>query len=136
MTDPDGGTPFVLYRKDRVSFLNSSTELREHRLQPESTTRRVVASCCLAPMFLEFESGHWLSLYAWRLPQESRPEIEVRTMTRDAPPGLKFSDGVPSPRSHTIGFMARLLWAWVLMGFRSGKIQVDGTPLPGDSERT
>ena len=68
----------------------------------------------------------WLSLYAWRLAKDLRPTIEVRTMTRDVPPGVNFSDGILSPRTHTIGFMARLFWAWVLMGFRSGRVEAGG----------
>jgi hypothetical protein len=83
-------------------------------------------------MFLEFEGGHWLSLYAWRLANDRRPAIELRTMTRDAPPGSAFSDEIPSARTQSIGFMAKLFWAWVLMGFRSAKIEVSGPPLRSD----
>lgn len=136
MTDPDGGTPFVLYRKDRVHLSDVPAELREHRLRPESSTRRVVTSCCQTPMFLEFASGHWLSLYARRLKEDRRPPLELRTMTRDAPPGSAFSDDIPSPRTHSIRFMARLFWAWVLMGFRTGKTKVyDPVPGPVETQR-
>ena len=68
----DGGTPFILFRKDRVRFilfrkdrvrcLRRETLLGEHRLDPKSPTRRVVATCCNTAMFLDFTKGHWVSL--------------------------------------------------------------------------
>ncbi len=124
MVDADGATPFVLYRKDRLHFPHSSRQLREHRLSPESTTRRVVAACCGSPMFLEFENGHWLSVYARRFPGARRPAVEMRTMARDAAPGSDLSGGIPTFQTHSVRFMARLVWAWVLMGFRAPKVEV------------
>jgi len=58
-----GATPFVMYRKDRVRFLAGTEGLKAFRLSPEASTRRVIASCCNTPVFLEFKGGHWLSLY-------------------------------------------------------------------------
>src|SRR5918997_4397482 len=59
--DSDGGTAYVLYRKDRIEYSKGSQLLRGYKLTDESPTRRVVASCCNSPMFLDFEQGHWLS---------------------------------------------------------------------------
>ena len=59
--EADGGTPFVLYRKDRVTCRQGATLLREQRLTPESSARRVVATCCHSAMFLEFDGVRpWL----------------------------------------------------------------------------
>ena len=91
--------------------------LREYRLKPESTTRRVLATCCNSAMFLEFDKGHWLSLYRNRF-ASGAPPIEVRTMTKDKRPDVEFVDDVPSPATHSAGFMWKLLAAWVAMGFR------------------
>jgi len=63
MLDPDGGTNMILYRKDRVQFVTGRQRLEEHRLKPDSPTRRVVATCCNSAMFLDFTKGHWLSMY-------------------------------------------------------------------------
>lgn len=120
----DGGTDFVLIRKDRVNWSIDPTSLVEHRLSPQSPTRRVCAACCGSPLFLEFQNGHWLSMYAARLPASRRPATQLRTMTRDAPNGVTFNDGIASKKTHSLGFMARLLWAWVAMGFRSPKVTV------------
>ena len=43
--EPNGGTRFVLYRKDRVRFLEGVEQLKHFRLKPESPTRRVKTSC-------------------------------------------------------------------------------------------
>src|SRR3546814_6036020 len=42
----DGGTPFVRMRKDRLTWLSGSDRLGEHRLTPDSPTRRFVTRCC------------------------------------------------------------------------------------------
>lgn len=44
--DARDGTPFVLYRKDRVDCIKGCELLREHRLNASTPTRRVVATCC------------------------------------------------------------------------------------------
>jgi hypothetical protein len=44
--DSDGGTGLILYRKDRVQCTTGQQYLEEHRLKPDSPTRRVIAKCC------------------------------------------------------------------------------------------
>jgi len=125
--EANGGTHFVLYRKDRIRFNHGTELLREFRLTPTSKTRRVVASCCNTPVFLEFEGGHWLSFYAGLWPEGTLPPLELRTMTGDRPPESEALDGdVPSGALQTAKFYARLLGAWIAMGFKSPKIAVDG----------
>lgn len=120
--ESDGGTHFVMCRKDRLRCLKGHEHLREHRLTPRSTTRRVVAQCCSSPMFLEFESGHWLSLYKNRFEQADQPQLDMRTMTMDRRPDVKFNDGIPSPKKHSFRFMWKLLTAWAAMGFKAPKV--------------
>ncbi|MDH7795581.1 MULTISPECIES: hypothetical protein [unclassified Beijerinckia] len=128
LLDADGGTPFVLFRKDRIRCLRGQAHLREHRLAPTSKTRRVIASCCNTPMFLEFSGGHWLSIYKDRFPKAEQPALEMRTMTRDRRPAVAFTDGLPSYKTHSGRFMWKLLTAWAAMGFRAPKINyVNGT---------
>ncbi len=109
----DGGTPFVLFRKDRVRCLKSDTLLGEHRLDPKSPTRRVVATCCNTAMFLDFSKGHWVSLYEGRMPQDDR---------------------TPAYKRNSVFFVWRLLLAWPAMAFRTPKIdyvkgRIDGSHL-------
>jgi hypothetical protein len=117
-----GTTPFVLYRKDRVRFLKGADRLREFRLSPDAPTRRVIATCCNTPVFLEFQKGHWLSLYGGLWPAGTRPALEMRTMTSDLPAGTELPDDVPNGKRQSARFFAKLLGAWVAMGFRSPKV--------------
>jgi len=119
-----GGTQFVLMRKDRVTFAEGAEHMRHFRLKPDSKTRRVVATCCSSPMFLEFSDGHWLSIYAARWPEDQRPRMDLRTMTKDRQAGPQLPDDLPNPKSHTVGFMVRLLVAWGAMRFRVPKVSV------------
>ena len=120
--DANGGTRFVLYRKDRIRFPAGAELLKEFRLVPGAKTRRVVASCCNTPVFLEFENGHWLSLYGGLWPQDTLPPLELRTMTSDLPAGTLLDDAVPNGRRQSVSFFAKLLGAWIAMGFRSPRI--------------
>lgn len=117
----DGGTDFAMFRKDRVTFLKGQSLLRSHRLMPEATTRRVLASCCSSPLFLEFKGGHWLSVYRDRL-GAGAPAIEMRVMTKDRRAGVMLSEDVPSYETHSLRFMWRLFAAWAAMGFRAPKL--------------
>ncbi|KPQ07706.1 MAG: hypothetical protein HLUCCA12_04720 [Rhodobacteraceae bacterium HLUCCA12] len=110
-------TRYVLYRKDRVRI--GSGKLAELRLSAKSGTRRVVATCCNTPMFLEITQGHWLSVYGKLWPPTTLPALEMRTMVMDHPAPARLSPDVPNPRRHTVRFMARLLTAWAAMGFRT-----------------
>jgi hypothetical protein len=93
----DGGVDYVLFRKDRVTVLRGKDNLIDRRLTTGSPTRRVVATCCHSPMFLDFAPGHWLSLYRSGL-----------------------ADQVPAPgvRTYTVRFFLKLIGAWAAMGFR------------------
>jgi hypothetical protein len=100
LLDADGGTAVVLYRKDRVRCLKGERYLDERRLQAESKTRRVVATCCGTPLFLDFEPGYWMSIYRAR-----------------------FGDPAPSTamKARSPRFMLKLLASWIAMGFKSPK---------------
>jgi hypothetical protein len=117
-----GATRFVLYRKDRVRFGAGTGHLKEFRLSPEAKTRRVVATCCNTPVFLEFHGGHWLSLYGRLWPTGTLPPLDLRTMVVDLPPGTTLPDDVPNNKRQSASFFARLLGAWIAMGFRSPKV--------------
>ena len=73
-------------------------------------------------MFLDFTQGHWLSFYGGLWPETELPPLEIRTMTRDAVDRSGLPGDVPNPKTHTIGFYAKLLGAWAAMGFRTPKI--------------
>lgn len=121
---PHGQTRFELYRKDRVRFVSGADRLQEYRLKPDAPTRRVVAGCCNSPVFLEFENGHWLSVYGGLWPEAALPPLQLRTMTGDLPDASVLPGDVPNARTLPLSFMWALLAAWVAMGFRVPKIEV------------
>jgi hypothetical protein len=129
--DQDGGTHFVMYRKDRIDCRLGRDRLREHRLTPASKTRRVVAACCNTAIFLEVSNGHWLSVYKDRLDPTDRPPLEMRTMTEAKRPDVTFTDDIPSPPKHTARFMWKLLTAWIAMGFKTPRIDYVGGKIDG-----
>ena len=115
--DSDGGTTYVLYRKDRVEYLKGSALLRGYKLRDESSTNRVVATCCNSPMFLNFEKGHWLSIYRTAL-QGDLPPLEMRVHTKSKPAGTDLPNDVPSYPGYSLKFMAKLFTAWIAMLLR------------------
>ena len=118
----DGGTPCALYRKDRVSCAQGGEHLKEFRLTPDSPTRRMAATCCNTPMFLDFTKGFWLSIYPGRLSGEA-PQPEMRVMTAERPQGVDLPDDIPNCAGQSGQFMWRLLRAWVAMGFRRPRVR-------------
>ncbi|WP_447724965.1 GFA family protein [Sphingomonas koreensis] len=121
-----GATPAAEYRKDRIGFRSGTEHLREFRLKPDAGSRRVVAGCCNTSLFLEMKGGHWLSVYLHLWPEGQRPRPELRTMVGDLPDSSMLPRDIPNLKSHTIGFYAKLLGAWIAMGFRNPKIEVAG----------
>jgi hypothetical protein len=116
----DGGTAYCLYRKDRVAVIRGGEYLQEHRLTPDSKTRRVVASCCNSPMFLDFTPGHWLNVYRTRLPATVQsPQMRVNTSER--PVGVTLPEDIPAYPGYSPAFMIKLLFSWTAMGFRKPK---------------
>jgi hypothetical protein len=121
----DGGTDYVLYRKDRVRCVKGADLFEERRLKPGSPTRRMVARCCNTVMFLDFTRGHWLTVYRGRLPNDI-PGATMRMMTAERPEGVILPDDIVNYPGHSGKFMLKLLGAWITMGFR--RPVIDGVP--------
>jgi hypothetical protein len=124
--EPNGGTQYVCYRKDRVTFVHGADLLKGFRLTPQSTTRRVIATCCNTPVFAEFQSGHWLSLYSSLWPEIDRPRPDIRTQTSDRTEAAPLDNAVPYGTRQTFAFYGKLLGAWIGMGFKSPDVPVHG----------
>ena len=121
IVDAAGGTPVVLWRKDRVRCVRGGERLIAHRLTIDAPSRRMVASCCETPMFGDFTKGFWVSIYRART--LDTPPPSMRVMTSDAPSGTAFpDDGVPRHRGRPVTFLARLLTTWAALGFRTPRL--------------
>jgi hypothetical protein len=116
--NPEGGTDYVLYRKDRVHSVTGQEFLEEYRLKPDSPTRRVVATCCNSAMFLDFTKGHWLTIYRDRFPTGA-PPLQMRLMTAERRAGVELADDLPNYAGRAGVFMWKLVTAWIAMGLKS-----------------
>lgn len=113
--DSYGGSPYVVYRKDRVELVRGRVHLIEKRIEGEKNTKRVVASCCNSPLYLDFQPGHWLSIYQQRF-DVPVPPARMRVQTRFMPSGDLPEDGLPLHRGFPFGMIAKLLAARIAMG--------------------
>jgi hypothetical protein len=101
--------------------------LEETKLKPDSPTRRVIATCCNSPMFLDFTKGHWLSVYRKRLGDDA-PPIEMRIMTKDRRAEIVLQNDLPNYDGYPGRFMLKLILAWIAMGFRRPDMGLADTP--------
>jgi hypothetical protein len=121
----DGGTDYVLYRKDRIRCVRGGDLLEERRLKSDSPTRRMYARCCNTAMFLDFTKGHWLTVYRGRLPDNISPAT-MRIMTAERSEGVTLPDDMANYPGRSGKFMLKLLGAWIAMRFR--RPAVEGVP--------
>ncbi len=113
--DPDGGTAYVLYRKDRVRCSRGTELLKNCKIRPKSDTNRVVATCCNSAMLLSFDdSKHWVDLYRSRIQGEVAP-VQMRICTKFAPEGSKIPNDVPVYPGFSVRFIGKLLRARIAM---------------------
>jgi hypothetical protein len=115
--DPDGGTAYLLYRKDRVDCLRGAQLLQGYKVREKSVTNRVVATCCNSAMFLNFEKGHWLSVYRARF-RGDVPPLQMRIQTKFKPENSKVPNDVPSYSTFPLMFVAKLVAARIAMLLR------------------
>lgn len=113
--DPDGGSAYILFRKDRVRCAKGAALLTDTKLKDTSPTKRVIASCCNSALYLGFDdSKHWLSLYRARF-EEALPPVEMRICTKFKPAGVVFADDIPSYPMWPGKFVFKLLGARIAM---------------------
>jgi len=116
--DPDGGTAYVLYRKDRIKCSNGSTLLKNYKLKENSVTNRVVATCCNSAMFISFDKGpFWVSAYRARFLGDL-PPLQMRICTKFKPDDVILPNDLPSYRGYPLRLMAKLLASGAAMLLR------------------
>lgn len=118
VADADGGTPYALYRMDRVAPSKGSERLKDYKIRQGSPTCRVVATCCNAAMFVRYERGpHWVAVYRARVVGDI-PPLEMRVNTRLKPAGVELSGDVPSYATFPLRFVTKLVAAKIAMLLR------------------
>ncbi len=94
MLTPYQATPSAEYRKDRVRILSGQEHLKEFRLTNDAGSRRVVATCCNTPVFLEMKGAHWLSVYLHLWPDNAAAESRAQDDDR------RFAGSIEPARRH------------------------------------
>jgi hypothetical protein len=90
--------------------------LRDYRIKEGSHTKRVVASCCNSAMFLDFQKGHWFSVYRARF-EGDVPPLQMRVQTKFKPQNIEDRGDVPSHAGYPLKFMFKLVAARAAMLF-------------------
>ncbi len=111
----DGGTAYLAYRKDRVTCLKGASLLRHHKIRDDTTTNRVIATCCNSAMFLSFDDGkHWVDLYRSRCEGDVLP-VQMRICTSFRPGGRTGPSDVPEYSRYPLSFVFKLVLAKAAM---------------------
>jgi hypothetical protein len=113
----DGGTAYILYRKDRIRYSRGAELLKDYKIDENSTTNRVVASCCNSAMVMRFDDAkHWIPIYRARF-QGDVPPLQWRICTKFRPDNAEIPTDIPSSAMYPGGFMWKLLASKVSMLF-------------------
>jgi hypothetical protein len=113
--DPDGGTAYLVYRKDRVTCLKGTSLLRHHKIRADSATNRVIAICCNSAMLLTFDDNkHWVDLYRSRWRNDVLP-VQMRICTRFKPDGRTIPTDVPCYSRYPMSLIMKLVLARIAM---------------------
>ncbi len=113
----DGGTEFMVFRRDRIACTRGADRLQAMRLTDASKTRRMIAGCCATPMYLAFDDKRpWVSAFRASFGPDA-PPVEMRICTRFRRSEEKAEDGLLSHPGYPPAMMVRILAAWPLMLF-------------------
>ena len=113
----DGGTAYLLYRRDRVTCTRGSSLLKNLKLKESSVTNRVVATCCNSAMYVGFDKGpFWYSVYRARF-KGNAPVLEMRLQTKYLPKGVQLPGDIPNYSAFPMKLAVKLVFARVAMLF-------------------
>ena len=112
---PDGGTAYILYRKDRIKYAKGAELLRGFKVEEKSTTSRVVSTCCNSAMLMQFDDAkHWVPMYRARFGGEM-PPLQWRICTKFKPENAVVPTDFPSSTMYPAGFLWTLLTSKISM---------------------
>jgi len=116
--DEDGGTAYLLFRKDRIHCSKGAGLLKNHKINAHSATNRVVATCCNSAMLMNFDKGpFWVCAYRARFP-DALPPLDMRICTRSRPKDVAVPTDAPSYPGYPLPLMIKLLTAGAAMWLR------------------
>jgi hypothetical protein len=92
----DGGTEFMVFRRDRIACMRDAENLQPMRLTAASKTRRMIADCCATPMYVSFDDKRpWVSALRAGF-GAGAPPVEMRICTRFRRPETSLRTACPS----------------------------------------
>jgi hypothetical protein len=113
----DGGTAYILYRKDRINYVQGSALLKDYKVEEKSATSRVVATCCNSAMIMRFDDAkHWIPMYRARF-QGDLPPLQWRICMKFKPENVQIPTNIPTSVMYPAGFMWKLLASRISMLF-------------------
>lgn len=113
--DSDGGTAYILYRKDRVRCSKGASLLKNYKIREKSATNRVVAICCNSAMVMKFDDArHWVPMYRARF-RGDIPPLQMRICTKFKTGNGDIPDDVPSYSMFPAKFLIKLLGTRIAM---------------------
>ncbi len=120
---PDGGTAYILYRRDRIKYSKGAELLKGYKVEEKSTTSRVVATCCNSAMVMRFDDAkHWVPVYRARF-QGDIPPLQWRICTKLRPANAVIPTDIPSSAMYPAGFVWKLLASRLSMLFSRTSIR-------------
>jgi hypothetical protein len=113
----DGGTEFMVFRRDRIACTRGAENLQAMRLTDTTKTRRMIASCCATPMYVGFDDKKpWVSAFRARFGADA-PPVQMRICTRFRRSDGKTNDGLPEHPGYPAAMILRILAVWPRMLF-------------------
>ena len=115
--EADGGTSYIVFRKDRVRCIRGEPKLGKLKLRENSPTNRKLATCCNSVMILDFDDAkHWVDIYSARVKGNApAPQMLVCTKFAARPPGNERA--LPAYPGYAPPLLLRLLKARIAMLF-------------------
>lgn len=112
----DGGTPSLLFRRDRVSIVEGAEKIIEISVRKRTPTRRLVASCCNTALTQIHDNGWPHSGIKTSLFIGPVPPPEFRIHIRYAPAPRQLPRDLPKYPSVPARLVFRLLKAKLALG--------------------
>ena len=114
--DSYGGTPYLLYRKDRIKPSKGAQVFKRFKVE-EDSPNRVYASCCNSFLFIDLDNPmHWVPMHRGRF-QGEVPSIQMRINAKFKPETKDVPSDVPVFSSFPFRFIAKLIGAKLAMVF-------------------
>ena len=105
----DGGTEFVVFRRDRIACTRGAENLKVMRLRDATKTRRMVAGCCATPMYVSFDDKRpWVSAFRASFGADA-PPVQMRICTRFRRTEDKAKDDLPEHKGYPAAMILRVL---------------------------